>query len=148
MAHPVLRGVNQVVWAIAMTKAELLAFLEPLPDDQYIFVRMHRSPHERCQLAIQGLTLSPPWHEAAHDTSNWLVGIDVHPTNATLPADATGKLAEVQSLINVGAKERLIAQMEAEFQQQLRKVFDDTKPTPPPTKLTKMDPNYESTRPT
>lgn len=68
-----------------MTKAELIKALEPFGDDQFIYVNMHsKSFPNGSQIQIQGVKTTPPWHCAAEDGSNHLIGLLVHAENKLL----------------------------------------------------------------
>ncbi len=70
-----------------MTKRELLAALEPYPDDRYVFVLLHSDVYPQgCQIFIQGVTPVPPQGNRAGSP---LAGIVVHNQNKELPEHKT-----------------------------------------------------------
>lgn len=66
-----------------MTKAELIAALEPFHDDQYVYVSLHSERYPNgSQVAIQSVRTQAPWHDPAPDESNYLVGLVAHAQNS------------------------------------------------------------------
>ena len=67
-----------------MTKRDLLKLLEPFADDQYVYIRLHTTDYPSgCQVIIQGVDTTPPWHGSNSDAPN-LVALVAHERNAAV----------------------------------------------------------------